>query len=289
MPRRRTAWTGRGSGSGVLRHMLQVSAAAALVLGLGAGLAACSRSTTGVEKRLSAEAVPQQGGGIDPRTGTSASPRIFTDGQSIPKGGGAYKLGTPYKVSGRWYVPREEPDYDRTGTASWYGADFHGRKTANGEIFDMGALTAAHPTLPIPSYVYVTYLETGRTVLVRVNDRGPYAHDRIIDLSRQTARVLGLEGRGVGQVRVQYAGRAPLNGDDQRERQFLAAQPWSRGQWYASAGAGAMVQRDPQPMRPVPREDVRPMAPPSGSATPDGAWSPLAHREARAAPLPRRP
>ena len=97
----------------------------------------------------------------------------------------------PYKVAGRWYVPREEPGYDATGTASWYGGDFHGRKTANGEIFDMNALTAAHPTLPLPSYAYVTHLGNGRTVLVRINDRGPYAHDRIIDLSRGVARALG--------------------------------------------------------------------------------------------------
>jgi rare lipoprotein A len=125
-----------------------------------------------------------------------------------------------------WYVPREEPGYDRTGTASWYGADFHGRATANGERYDMDALTAAHPTLPLPSYVTVTNLANNRTVLVRVNDRGPYVGGRILDLSRAAARALGYETQGTAQVRVRYAGRAPLDGNDARERQFLAAQPW---------------------------------------------------------------
>ena len=100
------------------------------------------------------------------------------------RGGGRYKVGDPYQVGGRWYNPREQPDYDRVGIASWYGSDFHGRHTANGEVFDMNALTAAHPTLPLPSYAYVTNLSNNRTILVRVNDRGPYVGDRVIDLSK---------------------------------------------------------------------------------------------------------
>ena len=161
------------------------------------------------------------------RTGSSSSPRLFADGQDIPRGGGHYKLGAPYKISGRWYVPTEDQNYDRTGIASWYGADFHGRKTSNGEVFDMHALTAAHPTLPLPSYAYVTSLQTGRTVLVRINDRGPYAHDRVMDLSRRTAEALGVATAGISNVRVRYAGRAPLNGDDSHERRYLASQPWA--------------------------------------------------------------
>ncbi len=162
------------------------------------------------------------------RTGTQPSPRLVRTGRTVPKGGGVYKVGKPYRVAGKLYVPREQPNYHKTGKASWYGTDFHGRKTANGEIFDMNALTAAHPTLPIPSYAYVTNLENGRTVLVRVNDRGPYAHQRIIDMSRASARILGFEKQGVANVRVRYAGRAPLNGDDRREVEYLAAQPWSQ-------------------------------------------------------------
>lgn len=157
------------------------------------------------------------------------SDRLIAQGAPVPKGGGTYKLGAPYKIGGRWYVPREDAGYDETGVASWYGDDFHGRRTANGEIYDMNALTAAHTTLPLPSYAYVTNLDNGRTVLVRVNDRGPYANDRVIDLSRQTARMLGYEGRGLARVRVRYAGRAPLDGNDVYERRFLASQPWYNG------------------------------------------------------------
>lgn len=153
----------------------------------------------------------------------------------MPKGGGVYKVGSAYRIAGRWYVPREDPTYDQVGIASWYGADFHGRRTANGEIFDRHALTAAHPTLPIPSYAYVTNLENGRTLLLRINDRGPYAHERIIDLSQAAARLLDTERKGVARVRVRYAGRAPLDGNDSQEQRFLASQPWTGANRYASA------------------------------------------------------
>ncbi len=167
---------------------------------------------------------------VDPKYGTSASPRIVAlEHQPVPRGGGTYKLGQPYKIAGRWYTPVEDPGYDRSGVASWYGTDFHGRKTANGEVFDMNAVTAAHPTLPLPSLAYVTNLANGHTILVRINDRGPYAHDRLIDLSRQSARLLGTEAQGLGHVRVRYAGRAPLDGNDGPQRQFLAQQPWAKG------------------------------------------------------------
>ncbi len=169
---------------------------------------------------------PPQRSSVDPKTGTSASPRLYAANTPIPKGGGTYKVGVPYQVSGRWYYPKDDPGYDRTGVASWYGDDFHGRKTANGEIYDMMALSAAHTTLPMPSYVWVTNLDNNRTVLVRINDRGPYAHDRVIDLSRAAARALGSEIRGLSHVRVRYAGPAPLNGDDRREQAFLRGQPW---------------------------------------------------------------
>ena len=164
---------------------------------------------------------------INPRPGVASASPVYAETQSIPKGGGSYKIGSPYKISERWYFPAEDRAYDRTGLASWYGRDFHGRKTANGELFDMNALTAAHPTLPLPSYAYVTNLDTGRTILVRINDRGPYVHNRLIDLSRQSARMLGSETGGLANVRVRFAGRAPLDGNDYHERQFLARQPWS--------------------------------------------------------------
>ena len=162
------------------------------------------------------------------RSGTNLSKRVVPFGQVVPKGGGRYKVGDPYKINGRWYQPREDRTYDRVGTASWYGEMFHGRYTANGEIYDMDALSAAHPTLPMPVYARVTNLRNRRSIVVRVNDRGPYAHDRVIDLSRRSAHLLGFRQNGTAQVRVQYLGPAPLSGDDSYERRVLAQQNWGR-------------------------------------------------------------
>ncbi len=145
----------------------------------------------------------------------AASPRVTTSSH-VPKGGGRALVGKPYQVAGHWYTPRVDPDYDKTGKASWYGADFHGRLTANGEIFDQNALSAAHPTLPLPSYVRVTNLENQRSLIVRVNDRGPFVAGRLIDLSKKSAELLGFANKGMASVRVQYVGLAPLEGDDTR-------------------------------------------------------------------------
>lgn len=190
-------------------------------------------------------------GGPDPKWGVSSSPRVYGANDLIPKGGGQYKLGKPYVVGGRWYTPREQPALDEVGIASWYGDDFHGRKTANGEIYDMNRLTAAHPTLPLPTYAYVTNVENGRTILVRVNDRGPYVGNRAIDLSRAAAQALGTKGRGLGRVRVRYAGHAPMNGDDSRERQFLASQPWNGGGRIAVSAIPYSAPSRPQQQSPV--------------------------------------
>ena len=123
----------------------------------------------------------------------------------------------PYQVAGVTYTPREQPNYDEVGMASWYGPQFHNRSTSNGETFDMDAITAAHRTLPLPSIVEVTNLDNNRTLRVRVNDRGPFVQGRIIDLSRGAARALGYEGRGLTRVRVRYIGpAAPALGDDLR-------------------------------------------------------------------------
>ena len=124
--------------------------------------------------------------------------------------GGIYKIGTPYQIENEWYYPQENVKYDNVGVASWYGPKFHGRRTANGEIFDMNLLTAAHPTLPMPIRAKVTNLENGKSVIVRINDRGPFAKDREIDMSRRAAEVLGFREKGTARVRVQYLGRAPL-------------------------------------------------------------------------------
>ena len=124
--------------------------------------------------------------------------------------GGIYKVGNPYVINGVTYVPREDPNYSETGIASWYGPQFHGARTANGEIFDMELVSAAHRTLPMPSLVRVTNLENGRSMVVRLNDRGPYARGRIIDMSKRAAELLGFHGAGTAKVRVEYVGRAPL-------------------------------------------------------------------------------
>jgi rare lipoprotein A len=153
-------------------------------------------------------------GRIDPQYGVAASPQLADKAAPIPRGGGVYKVGRPYKIAGNWYYPREDVNYDSIGIASWYGDDFHGRQTANGEVFDMDALSAAHPTLPMPTYARVTNLENGRSVVVRVNDRGPFAKGREIDLSRQAAKTLGMKHQGTAKVRVQYVSRARLEGSD---------------------------------------------------------------------------
>jgi rare lipoprotein A len=145
---------------------------------------------------------------------TTYSPKMVADGEAVPRGGGTFKLGKPYTINGRTYHPTHDPSYQADGIASWYGSDFHGRKTANGEVYDMNAISAAHPTMPLPSYARVTNLENGRSIVVRVNDRGPYAPGRIIDLSTATARALGSLGQGLARVRVEYVGRAGLAGSD---------------------------------------------------------------------------
>jgi peptidoglycan lytic transglycosylase len=173
-------------------------------IALGAlALAACNSNT-----RLTSR--------VDPRYGVSASPRVIEPGQPVPKGGGTYRVGRPYVVAGRTYYPEENRRYRRDGIASWYGEDFHGRLTANGEIYDMDAISAAHPTMPMPSYARVTNLYNGRSLIVRVNDRGPYHADRVIDLSSKAAEVLELRQAGTGRVRVEYVGPAALEGSDDR-------------------------------------------------------------------------
>ena len=123
-----------------------------------------------------------------------------------------YKVGNPYQVGGVWYYPQEQPAYDETGIASWYGIDYHGHLTANGEVFDRNGISGAHPTLPMPVNVRVTNLENGRSLVVRVNDRGPYVNGRILDLSEHAADLLGFRLNGLARVRVTYIGRADLNG-----------------------------------------------------------------------------
>ena len=187
--------------------------------GLAAGCLALANCSSGLSGRL------------DPKYGVSASARVVEPGEPVPKGGGVYRVGKPYVVAGREYVPQEDVNYSAVGLASWYGDDFHGRYTANGEIFDMNSISAAHPTMPLPSYARVTNLANHRSIVVRVNDRGPYVGNRVIDVSVKTAKLLGFYGDGVTKVKVEYVGRAPLRrlrrpqagGDPARRRAGRAA------------------------------------------------------------------
>lgn len=145
--------------------------------------------------------------------GVSASPIVAT-GTKLPRGGGYAKVGSSYVVKGRRYHPTNTPKPVQFGRASWYGKAFHGRKTANGEVYDMNHLTAAHKTMPLPSYARVTNVKNGHSVIVRVNDRGPFSNDRVIDLSKRAAEILDYTLLGTTEVRVEYVGPAPLHGQD---------------------------------------------------------------------------
>jgi rare lipoprotein A len=191
------AW---GAGSGRLARVMALALVAS-------ALAACSTSEP--FRALTS-----------PMASTPALPasahRPPNDLEPVAKGGGSFKIGRPYELNGRTYVPAEDPNYRTEGIASWYGPDFHGKPTANGETFDMNGISAAHPTLPMPSYLRVTNLANGRSIIVRINDRGPYARERVTDLSVGAAKALGFYDQGLARVRIEYVGRAPLGGSDDR-------------------------------------------------------------------------
>jgi rare lipoprotein A len=187
---------------------------------------------------LGAANCSQKVGGIDPKYGVAPSPRVVQDGHAVPKGGGRQMVGKPYMVAGRTYVPAENPRYAGEGLASWYGSNFHGRMTANGEIFDRYAIAAAHTTMPLPSYARVTNLQNNHSIIVRVNDRGPYHGNRIIDVSQRTAEALDFKQNGTVRVRVEYVGRASPNGSDDR---ILLASLRTDGQPAALTGQPATL------------------------------------------------
>lgn len=206
---------------------------------------------------------------LDPFAGTGSP--YYRGGGKIPFGGGKYYVGQPYQVAGRWFTPREQPGYDKTGVASWYGEAFHRRMTSNGEYFDMNTLTAAHATLPLPSYVLVTNLENNRQVVVRVNDRGPFVDTRVIDVSKRAADELGYRRKGTARVRVQYLGAAPLKdhgehlmamnsalstGAGKNELVAMAQDPNLRGSGNVQVAAARPMKRQPVPIAEVQMTDV---------------------------------
>lgn len=144
-----------------------------------------------------------------------ASPRVVEDGQPVPKGGGRELVGRSYTVAGKRYTPYEKPvGYTAVGTASWYGEAFHGRRTANGEVYDRHGISAAHPTMPLPAYARVTNMANSRSMIVRVNDRGPFHGGRIMDVSQKTADALAFRHLGTARIKVEYLGQASLAGSD---------------------------------------------------------------------------
>jgi rare lipoprotein A len=209
-------------------------------------------------------------------------PRLVQIGEPAPRGGGHFKIGQPYEINGQRFVPEEDPHYDRQGVASWYGELFHGRQTSNGEIFDMERLSAAHPTLPLPSYVKVRNLDNGLSAVLRVNDRGPFRKGRVIDLSKRAAEVLGFTRAGTANVRVSYLREADLDGDDRFERDYLSTRGYS--QYAGTMGPDGMpevviavaapgaLKHPPLPKRPQ-RPVVSDSQPVSGAASIDLAAS----------------
>jgi rare lipoprotein A len=197
------------------RRLSRASTVAILAVS-AAFLAACAspQPKSMVQKKRSKEYFSESAYGV------KASPRVTDKRSRLPRGGGRDQTGKPYKVAGKWYYPKEDKSYRKMGAASWYGDAFHGRLTANGEIYDMTHLTAAHPTMPLPSYARVTNTKNGSSIIVRVNDRGPYASGRIIDLSKRAAELLDYTHSGTAKVEVEYVGRAPLDG---RDEQYLMA------------------------------------------------------------------
>ena len=194
---------------------------------------------------------------------------------SVPPNAGVYKIGQPYQIDGIWYYPAEQPDYDETGIASWYGPTFYGKRTANGEMYDGNALTAAHRTLPMPVNVRVTNLENGKSIIVRVNDRGPYARGRIIDLSKRAAELLDVVQTGTARVRVTYVSRADLNGQPVSETppeiaNALPAAP--SGQVQVAPLPGSQAQTPPavvdqRPATPIPQQLFAEADQPNGQVT----------------------
>lgn len=192
--------------SGAHAHKRYFLAAAGFVM--AAALAGCNEPRTAIHYNKGKEHFAQG------KKWGKASPKMIADGEPVPRGGGQYLVGKPYHVAGKTYVPREDDNYSVVGMASWYGAAFHGRRTSNGEIYDMASITAAHPTMPLPSYARVTNLSNGYSLIVRVNDRGPFSSRRVMDVSARAAQVLGFKEIGTAKIKVEYVGRAPLEGSD---------------------------------------------------------------------------
>ena len=233
-----------------------------LAILLGGGLSACASVVPMPEGLASVANAPIQSAPQQHRVVAQA-------------GGARYKLGAPYQAGGVWYVPAEQPNYDEVGLASWYGDQFNGKPTADGELFDMNIASAAHATLPMPSIVEVTNLENGRTIQVRLNDRGPFHPGRIIDMSRGAAQQLGFYNKGTAQVRVRYVGPAPLRGAE--------APVYATNRMESLSPPMRPIA--PPPSEPAFQPSVTPMRAELGYAIQAGAFSDRSNAERAAARL----
>ena len=250
------------------RRRLGLAAATCLIAGLGFG--GCAQSPQQISATShSREYFPSTVYG-------SASRRVIADGQPIPHGGGQYLVGKPYTVAGRTYYPNESRK-TQIGSASWYGDAFHGRLTANGEIYDRDGFTAASPTMPIPSYVRVTNLRNNYSMIVRVNDRGPYASNRIMDVSRRVAEALDFKRIGTTTLKVEYVARASLAGSD--DAKLFATLRTDGPASFRSAPTMMAEAPTPPPARVA---SIAPYAP-EPDTLPTGSYRPLPARRSRVA------
>ncbi len=224
-------------------------ALAALLLLGGLGLAGCAQQPQQI-------AVAQHGKEYFPSSVYGAASRRVVENGPVPRGGGQYLVGKPYTVAGHTYYPTERK-LMQVGNASWYGDAFHGRLTANGEIYDRDSFTAAHPTMPLPSYARVTNLLTNASMIVRVNDRGPFASNRVMDVSRRVAEALDFRRTGTAKVKVEYVGRASLAGSDDA-RLYATLRTNGPAQWE---GEPTMVAAAAEPRRVASLAPVAPAAP----------------------------
>ena len=212
-----------------------------------------------------------------------------------------YKVGKPYNVEGKWYYPKEQWDYREEGLASWYGDEFHGRRTANGDVFDKTQLTAAHRTLPMPSLIRVTNLDNGRSAILRVNDRGPFSKGRILDVSHESARVLGFDTVGTARVRVELLAEesrrlAEASGAKFPDDWKSPATPNNNDRLVKQQTADATSVNDPPPLAnkpftPIETEELPPPGERTGFTPPPdaGAAKPIKNTNAPTEPPANKP
>jgi rare lipoprotein A len=239
----------------------------ALLAGMiGGGLSACASVTP----------APQSFSAV---VGSASSTQSYQTAQA-PKRPGAprYKLGGPYQAGGVWYVPADQPNYDEVGLGSWYGDAFNGKATADGEMFDMDSISAAHATLPLPCIAEVTNLDNGKIIQVRINDRGPFHPGRIIDLSRGAAKALGYYEKGTARVRVRFVALAPLGGSNALNAPVMT----SAAQMHGLTPPESALSY-PMPPAAEPIAEPAPGALPSGYLVQVGAFSERANADRAAA------